>query len=210
MSNDVGFGKDLGLVHEIITMGRGIGMVRRDWKKLATNKQHLRDVLDFSRGRMLEKCPPLAEKKVQVEQIVWLAGAVKELYQYLGFCTNCGIYDRQAKDHTPRAQKILQKLEFPDNGLTTCLQVGECLNPFCEKIFMVENCWWLGDADIHAIGQTGNDSQGFRKNHNVPPCMRAQVTTLTDNLSLRVFSELCEKNGTPIRIKLCFQDPQKV
>ncbi len=207
MSDKNEFGKDHGLMGELIKTGRRVGMERKDWAKLAHNVEHLREVLNFSRGRKLNEHPILASQSKE-EQIAWLANAIKELYPYIGLCTNCGYYERKAKGENQRLNQILGRLGLQPINREGCIQVGEVFHPMCEELFGIERCWFVGDYDLRLV--EGADSQGFRTNPEVPPCLRAVATELTDVAALKQLSQLCRDKKAPLRIKICFNEPERL
>ena len=204
------FGKDLGLMHELIVTGRKVGFERNDWKGLAHNERQLRDTLDFVRGRKWESYPVLAEVSDE-DRLIWLSKAITELHNYLGFCINCGYYEHRSMWVWPELKPRLQKLQlsFPDYmdeavkgnaGKGHCYQAHEAIKPICEQLLKVENCFFAGHMGDN--GLMGMDSQGSRKDLRFPPCLYASGTSLTQAPALQRLADLCKANGKPIHIAI--------
>lgn len=75
--NTVEFGKDLGLMHEVVITGRKTGFEQGDWAKLAHSDKLMRAALNFVRQCETSNFPQTTNDTEKVERVAKLAKVVR-------------------------------------------------------------------------------------------------------------------------------------
>lgn len=101
VAND--FGKDLGLMHELVVMGRKAGFNRGDWAKLAHNEAFMRSALDFIRRSDTSHFPAEMESDEKVER---LAQLTKLVFQLVGSGIGCIACSPDGRPNDERGKEI--------------------------------------------------------------------------------------------------------
>ncbi|MEK7650606.1 MAG: hypothetical protein AAB364_01910 [Patescibacteria group bacterium] len=84
------FGKDLGLMHEVVVMGRKAGFGREEWATIAHSESLMRKTLEFVRNLHISRFPaslPVAEK---IERIAKLVKLIRPFMDEEHGCISCG------------------------------------------------------------------------------------------------------------------------
>jgi len=126
--NNTEFGKDLGLMHELIVMGRKAGFGRTEWATLAHSDTLMRATLNFIRSTEAPQFPPTS---VESEKIVRLAKLMKLVLPYYHTCILC---DEAFKSrHKDISQTLLEGYEALGLVLSPSDKreiLGGCHQPF--------------------------------------------------------------------------------
>lgn len=128
--NSSNFGKDLGLMHEIVVMGRKVGFGHSDWAKIAHSESFMRETLNFVRKCDTSHFPETMESGEQIEQIVKLAKLILPFTAEDYGCICCG----KNKDRGERNSLYLTR-EYEKLGLILSetekqfLKQGGCHQP---------------------------------------------------------------------------------
>jgi len=127
--NNTEFGKDLGIMHELVVTGRKVGFGRNEWVKLTHSDTLMRATLNFIRSVDASNFPPTFS---DTEKVTMLAMLTKIALPYVDGpgCIDCG-------DNAGQGKRIGQNLiqQYEEIGLMLsekelrCLKNGGCHQP---------------------------------------------------------------------------------
>lgn len=104
------FGKDLGLMHEIVVMGRKVGFGRLDWAKIAHSEPFMRSTLDFVRRCDTSHFPTTMESGEQIEQIAKLVKLIFPFTREGYYCICCEKNENRGEENSRFLMREYEKL----------------------------------------------------------------------------------------------------
>jgi hypothetical protein len=188
--NEIEFGKDLGLMHEVTLTGRKVGFGREDWAKLAHSNELTRATLNFVRSAGVSQFSrPVTEN----EKIVKLAKLMNAVVRYPRDTYPAGLYDKLLG--------IYRDLEIVlSEDDVRILSQGDDVNrwekhntskiwvPIAKELLGVE--FWGPDGDVSFSGTPTGDSIS---------CIVNATTSIPNILSL---IEAAKKEGLKLSVRL--------
>ncbi len=166
------FGKDLGLMHEVVVTGRKCGITRKDWSVLAHNEDKMRGIAQYLHDEvdLVPKTKPAPESEAEVNTLIRIDRSVKLVYP--DWVKE--IADPELEGVGP-AEYDMTKVELwpHDNqkygGFVTIRMVYDYL----KSSNKLRNCLGLEDA----LEIQKNGIVAFRKvfGYKVPICLRSVV-----------------------------------
>lgn len=191
------FGKDLGLMHEVVVMGRKTGFGRDEWAKLAHSETLMRATLNFVRSADVAQFPPILAEH---DKVVRLAKLMKLVLPYYQTCIACD------KSINPQTAADILKRGYAEMGLVlpeeeqrrvenaSCHQPFLVLRPLLEEVLGVEP----------PEGKTTfTEILARKEGYYQLDCVVTSVTSLPNILELM---EASRNEGFTLRVNLQFPE----
>lgn len=174
------FGKDLGLMHEVVVTGRKFGITRKDWSVLAHNEDKMRGVAQYlhDESDLVPKTKPASESEAEVNTLIRIDRSVKLVYpDWVKQVAHPELEGVGPVEYDMTEVELWLHDDQKDGGYVTILKIYEYL----KSNNKLGNC--LGLEDALAIQKNG--IAAFRKafGHKVLICLRSVVV---DQNGLRV------------------------